>query len=65
MKKTKKKSPSQILGLTRIKLTSRSCKLRAKELRMGVESGKFKGAKAELARRWANWYASKANQLAA
>lgn len=65
-KKTTKKAarrPAELLGLTRIPLTVKSCRERAKELRGRVEKGKLKGELASMARRWASWYASKANQL--
>lgn len=60
---TKAKSPAQILGLERMKLTVKSCNDRAKELRSRVDRGKFKGETAALARRWASWYKAKANAL--
>lgn len=65
MKKNRnKRTPAQILGLQKMKLSVKSCRARAKELRVKVKTGKIKGDNAELARRWANWYSSKANQLA-
>lgn len=66
MARTKKqaKKPSEILGLERMeKATVKGCQERAKTLRARVEKGEFKGDKLEMARRWANWYQAKANQL--
>lgn len=62
---TKKKTTAEKLGLERIpKLTVAACRSRAVSLRLRLATGKLKGDETRaLARKWANWYSSKANQL--
>lgn len=65
-KQLKTPTPAQRLGLRRLeKLTVKACQKRAKFLRESLEREAYKGADAELARRWSYWYASKARQLKA